>query len=104
MSTESTERTRYWKAGDDVGIETTTTWTDSDGGRTTGVVGAAPDGARIIDQSEHDRIVDAQNMDRAIFEDRARTEILKRVADKKSALDKLTQLGLTPDQARALTS
>jgi hypothetical protein len=104
MSTEETTRTRYWKAGDDVGVETTTTWVDSDGGRSVGTVGAPPDGARIIDQSEHDRIVDQQNMDRAIFEDRARTEILQRVADKKSAIDKLTQLGLTPDQARALTS
>ena len=104
MSTESTERIRYWKSGDDVGIETTTTWTDSDGGRTVGVVNAAPDGSRIIDQSEHDRVTDQQNMDRAIFEDRARTEILKRVADKKSAIAKLTELGLTKDQAEALTS
>jgi predicted DNA binding protein len=104
MSTESTERVRYWKSGDSVGIETTTTWNDSDGGRTVGVVGAAPDDARIIDQGEYDRIVNEQNMDRAIFESDVRAKILKRVADKQSAIAKLTELGLTEDQAKALTS
>jgi hypothetical protein len=104
MSAETTEKVRYWKSSETVGEEVTTTWTYPDGTKSVAVANGAPGDSRIIDKAEHDRVVMQGEAERAIHASNARNALLKKVGDRQAAIAKLTELGLTEDQARSLSS
>lgn len=100
----TTEKRRYWRNDEMVGVEITTTFTYDDGNKIVAVSGDVPSDARIIDEADYDAAIAKAGQDEAVRDAVRRAAMVKLAEDKRSAITKLGQLGLTEAQARALTS